>query len=365
MDDDTTQAQQDFCSLMEQMTGSVSATRTVIQSLLQKRTSESGELSTKDGISLLSLKHHVMLTYLQSLILLSSRRVLKHSLAERAPPTKSFSDPQRDERGAGAGDLVDNMIEGRVVLEKIKALEGRMKYQIEKLVRLSEEQKVAVDDPLAFRPNPANLMDGDMSATDEEQEDEKVADDVYRPPRLAPVPYTETSAKEKRARRQAEPQALRNMVYHDPSMPHAESTSGLGSMPSLQSKRAREIQEMKDFEEANFTRLVMNKKEAKRRARDEADIALGGGGGASGRRGRGAGGLEDEFGDVLRSVERGSGGKDGYEELRLRGKKSGVLDRSRVPRVRDEEGDPGAEGPKRKKTRFDDSRKRMKKKLKK
>lgn len=31
------------------------------------------------------------------------------------------------------------MIEGRVVLEKTRALEGKLKYQIEKLVRLARE----------------------------------------------------------------------------------------------------------------------------------------------------------------------------------------------------------------------------------
>jgi U3 small nucleolar ribonucleoprotein protein LCP5 len=31
------------------------------------------------------------------------------------------------------------MIEGRVVLEKIKVLENRMRYQIEKLVRVAED----------------------------------------------------------------------------------------------------------------------------------------------------------------------------------------------------------------------------------
>jgi len=35
---------------------------------------------------------------------------------------------------------VDSMVEGRVVLEKIKVLEGRMRYQIEKLVRVAEAE---------------------------------------------------------------------------------------------------------------------------------------------------------------------------------------------------------------------------------
>lgn len=49
-----------------------------------------------------------------------------------------FSTVERDARGAGVGDLVDSMIEGRVVFEKIKVLESRIRYQIEKLVRIAD-----------------------------------------------------------------------------------------------------------------------------------------------------------------------------------------------------------------------------------
>jgi U3 small nucleolar ribonucleoprotein protein LCP5 len=34
---------------------------------------------------------------------------------------------------------VDSMIESRIVLEKIKTLEAKLRYQIEKLVRVAEE----------------------------------------------------------------------------------------------------------------------------------------------------------------------------------------------------------------------------------
>jgi hypothetical protein len=93
----------------------------------------------KDGISLLSLKHHLLLSYLQSLILVSARRATGDSLTERTPASSAFSTVDRESRGSGAGDLVDSMIEGRIVLEKIKVLESRMRYQIEKLVRVAEE----------------------------------------------------------------------------------------------------------------------------------------------------------------------------------------------------------------------------------
>jgi U3 small nucleolar ribonucleoprotein protein LCP5 len=78
---------------------------------------------------------------MQSLVLLHSNRVLGHSLTTRSPPSEPFNSPERGRRGAGAGDLVDSMIEGRIVLEKIKLLESKMRYQIEKLVQL------AVEDP--------------------------------------------------------------------------------------------------------------------------------------------------------------------------------------------------------------------------
>ena len=80
-----------------------------------------------------------MLSYLQSLSLITARRVIGHSLSERAAPNAPFSSKERPARGSGAGDLVDATIESRVVLEKVKVLEGRMKYQIDKLIRTADE----------------------------------------------------------------------------------------------------------------------------------------------------------------------------------------------------------------------------------
>ena len=107
---------------------------------------DAGELDTKDGISLLSVKSQLMLSYLQSLVLLSAHRVLGNSLDERTPPTASFASLQREPRGDGAGDRVDALIEGRVVLEKVRLLESRMRYQIDKLLRVAREPAEAKQD---------------------------------------------------------------------------------------------------------------------------------------------------------------------------------------------------------------------------
>ena len=81
-----------------------------------------------------------MLSYLHSLTLLGAHRVLGHSLKNREPPTAKFSDPNRQTRGADAGDIVDALVQDRLVLEKIKGMEGRMKYQIDKLLRMADEE---------------------------------------------------------------------------------------------------------------------------------------------------------------------------------------------------------------------------------
>ncbi|OJA17538.1 hypothetical protein AZE42_12813 [Rhizopogon vesiculosus] len=373
------------CSILDEMTSSMASVRNVIQSLKEKlKTSD--EMDMKEGISLLSLKHHLLLSYLQSLVLVSTRRATGDSLTDRTPPNSPFSTVDREARGSGAGDLVDSMIEGRIVLEKIKVLESRMRYQIEKLVRVAEEApsgkdvaegiilfavvtlspyQYALSDPLAFRPNPQNLADNEQRS-DEEQEghsDVEYQDGIYRPPKLAPMPYTETGA-DKRSKRQPVPKALSSLLHQDPSRPHIEGTSGLGSMPSLASDRAREIQRLKDFEEENFTRLVMKKKDARRRRKDEEDLALGGTGSGKGRkRGRG---LEDEFADVLHSIGRTKMGAlgDGYEELRQRGKKADALSRSRTRRGENLEGTDGDGSRLKKKTRFEKERTALHKKTK-
>ncbi|KAF8699453.1 hypothetical protein AX14_000953 [Amanita brunnescens Koide BX004] len=115
----------------------------------------------------------------------------------------------------------------------------------------------------------------------------------------------------------------------------------------------------------------MKKADARRRARDEADLAMGGGLGTSGRRNRmQAGTLDDAFGDVLKSIERRGGRtedgilRDGYEELR-RGKNGGALERSRTKeqgkRSSAAEDEAGGSTARRKRTRFEQEAKAKKK----
>ncbi|KAF8305550.1 hypothetical protein DL93DRAFT_2089486 [Clavulina sp. PMI_390] len=339
---------------LEDLRVSFSSVRQVVKSALS---TPSSELDFKDGISLLSLKNEAMLSYLHSLSLMSCHRILGHSLLDRSPPLESFASSERSARGADAGDLVDHAIESRAVLEKSKAMETRMKYQIDKLVRLSEDTAAAerdvTQDPLAFRPNIENLVTGNTGEDDDQSQSDNDAaanDGIYRPPKVAPMPYNEASgSKGKKARAAPIAKALSSLSHLDPSMPHSESVSGLGGGSATKSSAVRaRLEDMTRFEEENMTRLLLNKKESKRRRRDEEDIALGGMGGGRSR----GGGLDDEFDDILKSVSRSRSSKlgDGYEDLRSRGKKVDALSRSRMRKQPDDEF--GGGGRDRKRTKF-------------
>ncbi|KAF7294763.1 hypothetical protein MIND_01013700 [Mycena indigotica] len=376
-----------FCSVVNDMTSSIASVRSVINGLRQQ-----DNLNTTDGISLLSVKHHLLLSYLQSLLLVSSHCAIGHTLTERAPPAEAFSHLDRSQRGTDAGDLVDSMVETRVVLEKVKTLESRLRYQIEKLVRTAQEPEKttsavaegrflsvstlmphAASDPLAFRPNPQNLVDNDGDDSDTSVKDDSahnVDDGIYRPPRLAPVPYTGGAKSKSRDRRAPVPTALRSL--QDPSLPHMETTTGLGTTPSLLSGRANYLKRLEAYEEENFGRVVLGKNKDRQRRRDEEDLALGAElGGARGvGKNRRRGGLEDEFGDVLRSVERGtrvSQMGDGYDELRKSGRKKNAFERAKVNvRAREDGGDDDQEPDRmRKKTRFEQDRRKLQRRTKK
>ncbi|CAD6907742.1 unnamed protein product [Tilletia controversa] len=346
------------------------------------RSDSAGHSGSQDGIPLLSLKNDVLLSYLHHLVLLTAHRLRGNSLTSQPGST-----------------LVENLVRLRLVLEKTRPLESKMRYQIDKAIKAADEEERGVSssrprrvkqggadeddeeededddddevDPLAFRPNPSALMAASKRASSSSQpsaqrkpdrnnkasktsraqetnnnneDEEDVRGGVYRPPKLAPVPYDPDSLSRKRSEAGSEdrlPPGRRNTaLLADLSLglssnPYELSSAGLGgagrnSASSAQaSVRAKALRRMEEYEEENFTRLVMKKKDANKRRRDEAAVALGGAGLDSGRGGgrqRLGAGLDEEFGDLLRGGGGGGGaggkkgkkraGGDAYEALR-------------------------------------------------
>lgn len=157
-------------------------------------------------------------------------------------------------------------------------------------------------------------------------------------PSANPPPPT---AKSRRTERRA-PALLSEFATSLTSAPLLESTSGLSVRPAVNTaagenaahsnsksaNRLAELARMTDFEEENMTRLVMTKRESKRREEDEAALNLGFGvGGESRSRSRRQGGFEAELEGVL--GDRGGKGMWDSVGRGSLGKREGLLERSR------------------------------------
>lgn len=109
-------------ALYESTLASISKSAESVANLL----SESAEdlPSYPNGISLLSLKNSILLSYMHNMALLALCKLEGRSL-------------EKDDQVRRV--LVERLIRERVILEKIKPLEARLKYQVDKLVKKAED----------------------------------------------------------------------------------------------------------------------------------------------------------------------------------------------------------------------------------
>lgn len=225
---------------------------------------DSKEIDTSKGLSFLEVKYHILLEYITNLAFVMYRKLDGQSIQDHP--------------------AVVSLIEQRTILEKMKPVEQKLKYQIDKLVRAAvvgqqegeAQSNAGGADPLAFKPNPKNLVldtehggdDGEDDQEDKDGDDNKTG--LYRAPKMAPVHFEEdSSAVAKRLKYQARLQAraaksrvMKDLVSEFDDRPEEMSLTNDGvhfGMGMDQKQRERE-----DYEEANFTRTMLSKKEIAR-----------------------------------------------------------------------------------------------------
>ncbi|MCJ1322138.1 hypothetical protein MMC15_007483 [Xylographa vitiligo] len=333
-----------------------------------------------DGISLLDTKNELLLSYLQNLVFLIVLKLRAHASAEEE---RGGGDREKDVEESGTmsaegsdsirDDVVKKLVELRVYLEKgVKPLEGRLKYQIDKVVRAaqdedaknaasamlksqttngvaagarivnghhsngtgkndvshdsdassSEEEEVkptTTVDPLAYRPNPSALT---LPARPEARASTSRSDGFYRPPRITPTSLpTTTPRNTATSKRPSKSATLDEFVATELSTaPIAEPSIGSTIIDrGRRSKSAKEREgekERRGYEESNYVRLPTEGKKGKGRGRKE---------------GMGYGG--EEWRGLGEGAERVVG-------LTRKGRGGGVLERSRK-RPRDDGGGGG------------------------
>ncbi|CAD6586709.1 MAG: hypothetical protein ASARMPRED_002808 [Alectoria sarmentosa] len=241
-----------------------------------------------DGISLLDNKNELLLSYLHNLVFLLILKLRNQSSTSPAEES-SLNDV-----------VIQKLVELRIYTEKgVRPLEGRLKYQLDKLLlaasdapvepvptgavkipntserRTVESNASASDsDPeqaprpaipdLAYRPNPsAFARPSDSKATRQ-----STSDGLYRPPRITPTALPNTDAlsrkKEVKPRKSHTLNAFIREEMDD--APIAEPSIGAGS--GLRGREKEKEEEKKGYEETRLVRLPGEKKKKDRRRGD-------------------------------------------------------------------------------------------------
>lgn len=279
--------------LIDEMNDNVKQVSDVVGSMLQRV--KSGEISTELGLSFLEVKYHMLLNYLINLTYVvlrkcsgwlscvnDTRRSLINETFVFCLSNKILG--QRIEKDPA----IDRLVEIRTVLEKIRPIDYKLRYQIDKLVKTAVTGTTNASDPLNFKANPSNLMSQmeDDSDSDDEDDDEPSApykkkkskddeldtDEVakYVPPKLTSMPYDadETAAEKQEKLRERNRKRLANSNFIDDwKEQYLDTPTEITGSSSAQQSITKEMKERERYEEENFTRLPMSKEEKHRQKR--------------------------------------------------------------------------------------------------
>jgi U3 small nucleolar ribonucleoprotein protein LCP5 len=266
----------------------------------------STDFAPSDGLDFLDTKNSLLLSYLID---------LTFYLRERLSNKSASSDDASKNR--------HRLTEMKTALDKLRGLDKKLRYQIDKLIAAGTSATAFVtggEDPLQFRPNAAALEtkdnnsssddddesegdDADPGQDDDEDIDADLAaarmtmtmakgksksseepgedDGVYRAPRMSAVPYThdqvdKQAERDKRERRRLRAgemaQTLRSQYGEAPETEDMHGGSEVGKQREAARRMADREAEKTRFEEETMVRMTVlrkDKKEQKRLLREE------------------------------------------------------------------------------------------------
>ncbi|KAG9440180.1 hypothetical protein H6P81_020345 [Aristolochia fimbriata] len=294
-------------ALLKEMKEGLDFVRSKVQTLTERV--KANHFPTADGISYLEAKHLLLLSYCQSIV---------YYLLRKAKGLSIEGHP-----------VVHSLVETRLFLEKIRPIDKKLQYQVQKLTKVganaSENASLSDgkeknasqegEDLLNFRPNPELLVNKSVP-------DPKDGDGVYRPPKFAPTTMDEdkeskrekmTLRKEKETLKRAKQSPFLREVIDDIEGRPEEVVENDGVAESRETQRYMAKME-KRFrqEEELFTRAPLSKidKKVEKHLKKSRSGLLG---------------LTDGFHDEIKSLPLDeSHGEQitGYTDMRRKGNKS-------------------------------------------
>ncbi|KAM7303052.1 neuroguidin [Ixodes scapularis] len=234
----------EFISLLNQVREKADLVSGAVRNLRTR--AQTGELNTGKGLSFLEMKNHVMLCYLLDVTNVVWKKVTGRKIS---------SDP-----------CIRRLIEARTVLERVRPIDQKLKYQVDKLVRTATVGAINADDPLRFKANPAALQANiEESVAEESGRAQEARVRAYMPPKLAPTHYEgDLTEKERRERvlERAKKRALSSSVMRELRSDFYEGPVEIKDTYSThRAKQNQAMQERTTYEEDNMLRLQLTKKE--------------------------------------------------------------------------------------------------------
>lgn len=331
---------QNISTLLETLTSCLSTTGSSLPKPTREKPTDVSIEPLQDGISLLDTKSDLLLSYLHNLVFLILFQLKKLKAEDGLESLEE--------------DIVKKLVELRVYMDRgVRPLEGRLKYQVDKVVKAADDAERAERGAATAKKSKAESASEESGSgsgsedNDEESEDEDIdemayrpnisafsksaepqakpdksaknapSDGIYRPPKIMPTALPTTERREREDRRPHKSHVIDEFVNAEmSSAPMAEASIGSTIMQGGRHTKTRKDKEHEAermaYEETNFVRLPKETKKelAKRRGR-QPQTTFGG--------------------DEWRGLTEGA---DRIEKLTRRAKGSGnALERSRKRRL--------------------------------
>ena len=185
-----------------------------------------------------------------------------------------------------AHPVMKQLLELRYAIEKIRPLDGKLKYQIDRLISAASAPATERS-ALMLRPDPTAFL-GDSD--DEVSEDEKPSksnsssqstkkSEIYRAPKISSAPYKFDESADDKVNKinQRKRNKLKNSAIFESlreefgTAPEVSSSSGIDHTGSDAKALQKEEDERRNYEEDRFVRLTMTRKEKNSIKRRKAD----------------------------------------------------------------------------------------------
>lgn len=226
---------------------------------------EEGKILTKNGLGLLELKNLTMLQYISDLTLL----LLMKSRGKKIEGAKA----------------IERIVENRTVLEKMRPIEKKLSYQIDKYLKVAEDGgKIRPEDPIHFKPNPSAFApeDDDDDESDEQRDtkEEKNSNQLYVAPKHIPTLCEDDMASkqdiDKEDRAAMKKRTLSKSIIEDLRRQHLDTPEEeYNQVDTMKAKHVAMIKERTRFEEDNFMRLPQMSKKEKHKLKKRSMTTMG------------------------------------------------------------------------------------------